>query len=125
MNMLNIKFAALGAIAALGVTGGTLAATSAPLHAAELVVTAKAPVARVAYDDLNLRGAAGKARLQARVRRAAETLCLGTGIESLKDRLAGAKCRDSAIEAAAPQVADAIGKAGRFASAGSVIVRGR
>src|SRR3954464_4691786 len=89
MNMINIKFAALGAIAALGVTGGTLAATSAPLRAAELVVTARAPAARIAYDALNLRGAPGKARLQARVRHAAETLCVGTGIETLKDRLGG------------------------------------
>jgi UrcA family protein len=125
MTMLNLKFAALGAIAALAVTGGTLAATSAPLRAAELVVTARAPAARVAYDDLDLRGNAGKARLQARIRHAAETLCVGTGIETLKDRLAGAKCRDAAIEAAAPQIARAVASAGRFASAGSAIVRGR
>jgi UrcA family protein len=125
MTMLNLKFAALGAIAALGVTGGTLAAASAPLRAAELVVTARAPAARIGYDDLNLSGAAGKARLQARVRHAAETLCVGTGVETLKDRLAGAKCRDAAIAAAEPQIANAIDKAGRFASAGSVIVRGR
>jgi UrcA family protein len=126
MTMLNLKFAALGAIAALAVTGGTLAATSAPLRAAELVVTARAPAARIGYDDLNLRAAAGKARLAARVRHAAETLCVGTGVETLKDRLADAKCRDGAIAAAAPQIAKAVEGAGRdYAFAGSAIVRGR
>lgn len=103
MNITNLKFAVLGSIAALGVTGGTLAATAAPLHAAELVVTAKAPQARVAYDDLNLASAAGVARLDARIRAAAERLCDANGVRDLGARLAADKCEAAIVAAAAPQ----------------------
>jgi UrcA family protein len=107
MNITNLKFAILGSIAALGVTGGTLAATAAPLHAAELVVTAKVPQARVSYADLNLGNPAGVARLDARIRAAAERLCDATGVRDLGTRLAADKCEAELIAAAAPQAKQA------------------
>jgi UrcA family protein len=118
MHSLNLKFAGLGALAALAVATGTLAATSAPLHAAELVVTAKAPQARIAYGDLNLRSEAGVARLEARVRAAADRLCTGIGIEALAARVAEGRCRTATVAAAAPQVKKAIDSfASRYAAA--------
>ena len=126
MNMLNLKFAALGSLAALAVTTGTLAATAAPVHAAELVVTAKAPQARIAYDDLNLKSAAGVAKLDARIRAAADRLCTGIGIESLAARVAADRCRTSTIAAAAPQVKKAIETFGsRYAQASVPVAAGQ
>jgi UrcA family protein len=110
MNRLYPRFAALAFAASLAVTGGTLAATGAPAFAAELVVTGNpAPSTRVALGDLNLRSGAGLKRLEARVRTAAERLCIGTGTETLRARLDGLACRDAAISAAAPQIARAAG----------------
>ncbi|MBV8685360.1 MAG: UrcA family protein [Alphaproteobacteria bacterium] len=97
------RFAALALAAAFAVSGATLAATGAPAAAAEMVVTAQ-PTARVAYEDLDLRSPAGAARLDARVRAAAEKLCFGTGTVTLQARLEGFACRDAAIASAAPQV---------------------
>jgi UrcA family protein len=124
MNSLNLKFVGLGALAALAVTTGTLAATSAPLHAAELVVTAKAPQARIAYDDLNLRSEAGVARLDARIRKAAGTLCSGVGVEALAARVAEAKCRTETIAGAAPQVKAAIESYGQRYAGGLLAAGG-
>ena len=126
MNKLNLKFATLGALAAIAVTGGTLAATAAPLHAAELVVTAKPAQARVPYADLNLRSEAGVARLDARIRAAADRLCTGVGIEKLADRFAEARCRTATIAAAAPQVKQAIETFGsRYAEASVPVAAGQ
>ncbi|MFL6858244.1 MAG: UrcA family protein [Allosphingosinicella sp.] len=126
MNLTNLKFAILGSIAALGVTGGTLAATSAPLHAAELVVTAKAPQARILYDDLDLAGRAGIARLDARIRAAAGRLCDATGVRDLGVRLAADKCRAELIAAAAPQAKQAEARFGtRYAAAAGPLVLAR
>jgi len=126
MNMLNLKFAALGSLAALAVTTGTLAATAAPLHAAELVVTGKPVQARIAYDDLNLRSEAGVAKLAARIRAGADRLCAGVGTESLAARVAEAKCRSETIAAAAPQVKRAIETFGnRYASASVPVAAGQ
>ena len=105
MNRLYPRFAALAFAASLAVTGGTLAATGAPAAAADLVVTGStAPTARVSFDDLNLRSEAGLKRLDARIRAAADRLCIGTGTETLQARLEGLACRDAAIASAAPQI---------------------
>ena len=108
MNTLNLKFAALGALAAIAVTTGTLAATAAPLRAAELVVTARTPQARIAYDDLNLASQAGLARLEARVRAATERLCSVQGVSDLHTQAAARECRSEATAQAAAQVGRAI-----------------
>src|SRR3954463_5111878 len=78
MNVQMLKFAALAALAALASTGGGVAALTGTAFAAEV----KAPatiVATVRYDDLNLRTAAGVDRLNARIRAAAERLCIEPG----------------------------------------------
>jgi UrcA family protein len=111
MNRLYPRFAILAFAASLAVTGGTLTATGAPAAAAELVVTGKSvSAAQVAYDDLDLKNAAGLKRLDARVRAAAERLCIGAGTQTLQDRLEGLACRDAAIAAAAPQIRRAAAK---------------
>jgi UrcA family protein len=121
MNINDLKFAALAAAMAIAVTGATVAATS-PAFGAELVVTGNAvPTARVSYADLDLRRAAGITRLDQRVAAAAEQLCVGTGVETLKARIDGLQCRDATIAAAAPQVRHAIERATAQASAGGAI----
>ncbi|HEY0413706.1 MAG TPA: UrcA family protein [Allosphingosinicella sp.] len=117
------QLAALAIAAALAVTGATLAATGAPAHAAGLVVTGNpAPTARIAYDDLDLRSPAGLARLQARIHAAADKLCVGAGVETLKDRLDGLACRDEAIASAAPQVRRAAGAVASAASNAPIVL---
>jgi UrcA family protein len=106
MNKLDLKFAALATVMALAVTGATIAATT-PAFGHELVVTG-APTARVTYADLDLRSQAGVARLESRVRAAADRLCVGIGIETLAARLDSLTCRDATIAATAPQVRRAI-----------------
>jgi UrcA family protein len=124
--MPNLKFAFLAAAAAIAVTGATLAATSAFAADARphLVVQGQGPAAaRIAYADLNLASPAGIARLNARVRGAAERLCVGAGVETLGTRLDGLACRDKTIAAAAPQVQRAIGRyAAAVAHAAAVAV---
>lgn len=108
--MLKLKFAMLALAAAAAVTGATLAATPAlAAPAAEA-----APTARIPFADLNLANAAGVARLNDRVRRTAEALCLSDGEEVLQRRLEAMACRDRTIAAAAPQVRRAVE---RFAAA--------
>lgn len=121
MTITEIKFAALATAMALAVTGATLVA-AAPAFGAELVVNGNtAPTARVSYADLDLRRAAGVAKLERRVAAAADSLCVGIGVQTLAARLEGAKCRDATIAAAAPQVRHAVEAATAQASAGGAI----
>jgi UrcA family protein len=105
------RFAALALVASFAVTGATLASTGAPAYAADVVVSG-APVAHIAYDDLDLRNPAGVRRLERRVRAAAEHLCVVRGEGALRARLDALACRDSAIAVAAPQVRRAVARAG-------------
>jgi UrcA family protein len=107
MNITDLKFAALAAVMAAAVTGATLVAAS-PAFGAELVVNA--PTARVSYADLDLASRAGVHKLVRRVDAAADRLCTGIGIETLADRLDGARCRAATIAAAVPQVRHAVEK---------------
>jgi UrcA family protein len=111
MIMINVKFAGLAFAAALATSAATLIATGAPAAAATPIVVEATPVptARVAHDDLNLRTAAGVRRLQARVRRAAEQLCVEPHNKSLQVVAHGRACVRIAIDQAAPQVDKAIG----------------
>ena len=105
MIRIHTRFAALALATAFAVSGGTLAAIGAPAAAAEIVVTGTpAPAARVHYDDLNLRSAAGTKRLEARIRAAATRLCFDPGVTTLEAKLDAAACRDATIARAAPQV---------------------
>src|SRR5438309_8877728 len=105
---LNLKFAGLAIAAALTVTGGGVAAVTTPAHAEGL--TAPAVVAAtVRYDDLNLRSAAGIERLNARIRAAADRLCIAPGVKGLDASLAGLECRDALIEAAGSRVKAIVG----------------
>jgi UrcA family protein len=118
MNILDLKFAALATAMALAATGATVAAVT-PAFGAEMVVNGNAaPTARVAYADLDLHSKAGLARLDGRIRAAADRLCTGIGIEALAARLDALTCRDDAIAAAAPQVERAIARSGIVQTAG-------
>jgi UrcA family protein len=99
-------------VAATAIVLGTAVAAASPVLARDRV--AAAPIARIAYSDLNLATDAGIARLNARVRAAAERLCPSGGVEALDTRLDILACRDRVIAAAAPQVRRAIE---RFADA--------
>ncbi len=111
MITINVKFAGLAFAAALATSAAALVATGAPAAAATPIVVeaTQVPTARVAHDDLNLRTAAGVRRLQARVRRAAEQLCVEPNSKSLQVVADGKACVRVAIDQAAPQVDKAIG----------------
>ena len=118
------RFAALALAAAFAVSGGTLAATGAPAFAADLVVTGQ-PSARVAYADLDLSRAAGRERLEARIRSAAERLCSEPGTQTLQDRLASDACRAEVIASAEPQLRRALGSVRLAAAAPLILHPGR
>lgn len=104
MTQFNVRSAALAVAATIAASAAGLAPFAGPAHAAE--VSGPAVVAaRIRYDDLDLRSAAGAARLAARVRAAAERVCLEPGVQRLDARLAGLECRDALIAAAGPQIA--------------------
>jgi UrcA family protein len=125
MNIQTLKYAALAALAALATTGGGIAALTGPAFAAE----ANAPatiVATVRYDDLNLRSAAGVDRLNARVRAAAERLCIEPGVKGIDASLAGIECRDVLIAAAAPRVRSVVeGRGTEYAANAVTLARRR
>jgi UrcA family protein len=125
MNIQTLKYAALAALAALATTGGGIAALTGPAFAAE----ANAPatiVATVRYDDLNLRSAAAVDRLNARVRAAAERLCIEPGVKGIDASLAGIECRDVLIAAAAPRVRSVVeGRGTEYAANAVTLARRR
>ena len=104
----NLKFAGLAIAAALTVTTGAVGAVTSPAHAAGVAAPATV-VATVRYDDLNLRTATGVQRLNARIRAAADRLCIEPGVKGLDAALAGIECRDALIAGAAAQVRAAVG----------------
>lgn len=62
------------------------------------------PTARVSYADLNLRSEAGVQVLQARVRRAATTLCIEPQVRELHRMLLGRKCFNTAMTRASEDI---------------------
>ena len=78
-----------------------------------------ASVASISHADLNLTSAAGIARLDARVRRAAERLCIDPGVRPLHFASQSRACVDEAVAAARPQLNRAIEQAARGRGAGS------
>jgi UrcA family protein len=120
-----LKFAALAAAAALASTSGAIAALTAPAVAAEVKAPAVVAVT-VRHDDLNLRSVAGVERLNARIRAAADRLCIEPGVKGLDASLAGIECRDALVAAAAVQVRSAIAATGTdYAAYAVTLARGR
>jgi UrcA family protein len=79
MTAIDIKFVGLALAAALATSVATLSAFPASAQAATIVVKGAVPqTARVSHADLNLASTAGKHRLEARVRNAAEQLSTGS-----------------------------------------------
>jgi UrcA family protein len=78
-----------------------------------------ANTASISHGDLNLASAAGIARLDARVRRAAERLCIDPGVRPLHFAAQARVCVDEAVAAARPQLDRAIEQAARGRGAGS------
>lgn len=118
---------ALTVVAAL-LSGMTLcyAATASAQEAPVFVYgdASGARTERVAFADLNLASAAGKARLLNRVGAAIERVCdLELGRDGLQDRGYYA-CADAAGEAAEPQIAEAIAS-GKTALGAAIMVVGR
>jgi len=125
MKIQTLKFAALAALAAFASTGGGIAALTGPAFAAEVQAPATV-VATVRYDDLNLRTAAGVERLNARIRSAAERLCIEPGVKGIDASLAGLECRDALIAAAAPRVRSVVeGRGSEYAANAVTLARGR
>jgi UrcA family protein len=77
------------------------------------------PTATVSYADLDLGTAAGRTRLDSRIRRAAKSLCLDEGVRDLADRLDQKSCMNFAVASARPQIEQAIVMAGRSPLPGS------
>ncbi|HEV2748776.1 MAG TPA: UrcA family protein [Allosphingosinicella sp.] len=66
------------------------------------------PTIYVSYADLNLRHKAGVERLSDRVARAADQLCLETGVQPVSRVVAGRACRDKAVAGANEQIRAAV-----------------
>ena len=94
-------------IIAVAGLAGTLSA--AAIAAPPIVVEASPqPTAIVSFADLDLSQAAGRARLDGRVRRAAEELCVDTGVRDLAERIEQKGCVSFAVASARPQIERAI-----------------
>lgn len=104
MTFLDLKIAGLALAAALATSAATLAATGAVAATPIVVEGAPAPSARVHTADLNLLSAAGVRRLNARVRGAAERLCVEPGTKSLQAVAEGKACLRVAVDRAQPQI---------------------
>ncbi len=99
------KFAGLAFAAALLTTAATLAATGAPVHAAEPgAAPAKVRSVAVHHGDLDLSTSAGLRQLENRVRKAAERLCVNGGTAPLQAAVIARQCIAEAVAGAAPQV---------------------
>lgn len=77
------------------------------------------PTATVSYADLDLDTAAGRARLDSRIRRAAKSLCLDEAVRDLADRLDQKACLSFAVASARPQIEQAVVIASRSPLPGS------
>ena len=109
MNTIAIKNAGLALAAALATSAATLGAFPLSAHAAPAIVVTAEPTVRVSHADLNLASPAGVAKLDGRVRQAAERLCeVPAGKSPLKEAQEAKACVDETIAAAQPQVRRAI-----------------
>ena len=120
MNALTLKLAGLALSATIASIGGGLLALGAPAAAATPIVVQAAPSATVSHADLNLGSIAGVERLNDRVRRTAEQLCVENTVKPLRQLIAERECLAGTLAKAAPQVGLAIeSQRGIGTSAGS------
>ena len=109
MTTIDIRNAGLALAAALATSAATLAAFPLSAHAAPAVaVTAEVPAVRVSHTDLNLASPAGLKKLDARIRSAAERLCIVPGGKSLEEAQEAKACVDETVAGTQPQVRRAI-----------------
>jgi UrcA family protein len=101
-----------------GIAALTLAA-AAPAAPPIVVEGQQQPTATVSYADLDLGSAAGRARLDNRIRQAAKRLCIDDRVRDLADRLDQKSCLSFAVASARPQIEQAIVTAGRSPLPGS------
>ena len=81
------------------------------------------PSVTVRYDDLNLASAAGRERLDVRVRTAIKSMCSVDPRPSLRQRAASAECETAAKRSVEPQLAALYnGSNARFASEKPAVV---
>jgi UrcA family protein len=90
-----------------------------------IVVEGSAPTARVSYSDLNLASPSGIERLQSRVRRTAESLCVEGAKTDLVRASAEHKCFTAAVASAQGQIDAAVRSSPTIASAMTIAVTGR
>jgi UrcA family protein len=86
---------------------GLFLASGVAIAQAPMVVEAELPRAVVSYADLDLRSAAGEAKLRARVESAAAQLCLHDGTLPLTEQKERARCFREAMASAEAQIAHA------------------
>lgn len=90
-----------------------------------IVVEADAPTAHVSYADLNLGSTAGMKVLQARIRHAAQALCVESSRTDVTRALQEKKCFNSALASAEIQVEAASRSPRNMATAATIAVVGR
>lgn len=112
-NMIRFAFATAAILAAAINVAGPASARAATGNPGSTVF------ASVSHGDLNLASAAGLARLDARVRRAAERLCIEPGVRPLHFAAQARACVEEAVAAAQPQLRRAIAEAAQGRGAGS------
>lgn len=96
-----MKTALIG-IAAAAFLGS--AATAQPIFVSANAV----PAVHVSYADLNLTSSQGRARLEGRIRAAAENLCAVSGDRTIEAYFTARACYDSAVASGLGQMKDAV-----------------
>ena len=106
-----------------------IALVAAPAFAqgdSPVVVEGGVPTAIVSYADLDLSSGSGLATLNGRITRAASRLCLGNAHKDVDTKVFEARCFDTAMAGAKPQVERAIAeKSLQLASNGAIRVAAR
>lgn len=88
-----------------------------------VVVEGGVPTAIVSYADLDIRSGSGLATLNGRISRAASRLCFDNGHRDVPTKVLEARCFDTAMAGAKPQVERAVAdKSLQFASNGAIRV---
>jgi UrcA family protein len=91
-----------------------------------VVVEGGVPTAIVSYADLDVRSSSGLATLNGRITRAASRLCFDDAHKDVATKAAEARCFDTAMTRAKPQVERAIAERTlRLASNGAIRVAAR
>ena len=91
-----------------------------------VVVEGGVPTAIVSYADLDIGSSSGLATLNGRITRAASRLCFDNGHKDVPTKVFEARCFDTALAGAKPQVERAIAdKSLRLASKGAIKVAAR